>query len=41
MECDEPIPAVRLALGRVRCVACHECLEREARAHRQGTIQIY
>ena len=41
VECGEAIPAVRLALGRVRCVACQEHLEREARAYRQGTIQIY
>ena len=41
VECGEAIPAVRLALGRVRCVACQEHLEREARAYRQSTIQIY
>lgn len=40
VECGEAMPAVRLALGRVRCVACQEHLERKARAYRQSPIQI-
>jgi RNA polymerase-binding transcription factor DksA len=27
-NCGEPIPAARLALGKVRCVSCQELLER-------------
>ena len=40
VECEDVIPAVRLALGRVRCVACQEQLERDARRYRQSTIKI-
>jgi RNA polymerase-binding transcription factor DksA len=28
VDCEEPIPAARLALGRIRCVHCQGLLER-------------
>lgn len=28
IDCDEPIPAARLALGRRRCVPCQQTMER-------------
>jgi RNA polymerase-binding transcription factor DksA len=40
VECEELLPAARLALGRVRCVACQEQLEREARRYGQRSISI-
>lgn len=30
-ECDEPIPPLRLAMGRIRCVHCQARRERERR----------
>ena len=27
LDCDEPIPAPRLAMGKTRCVACQTLLE--------------
>lgn len=33
-ECGDPIPAARLALGRIRCVACQQDLEKAARRRR-------
>jgi RNA polymerase-binding transcription factor DksA len=32
VDCDDPIPEPRLALGKVRCVSCQEDKERELRA---------
>lgn len=40
VDCAEPLPPARLALGRVRCVVCQEQLERDARLYRRHTIQI-
>lgn len=34
VECDIDIPAVRLALGRVRCVHCQEEKEKKQRVQR-------
>lgn len=31
VECDEDIPAGRLALGRIRCVHCQEFLEKHGK----------
>lgn len=28
VDCDEPIPAARLALGKIRCIACQTQRER-------------
>lgn len=33
-ECGESIPAGRLALGKIRCIACQTDLEKERRARR-------
>ena len=33
-DCDEPIPAARLAMGRIRCVTCQSIRETE-RAQRR------
>ena len=40
VECEKPLPPARLALGRVRCVACQEQLEREARRYGPRSIHI-
>lgn len=40
VECEESLPPARVALGRIRCMACQEQLEHEARRYRQRTIQI-
>ena len=32
VDCDDEIPAGRLALGRIRCIACQQDLERERSA---------
>lgn len=31
VDCDDPIPAGRLALARIRCIHCQEDVEREGR----------
>jgi RNA polymerase-binding transcription factor DksA len=31
VECEDPIPQARLALGRIRCVCCQEDYERGLR----------
>lgn len=31
VECDEPLPPLRLQMGRLRCVFCQTRLERERR----------
>jgi hypothetical protein len=33
VECDDALPAARLALGRVRCVVCQSAIERDAKLH--------
>ena len=33
VDCGDRIPKQRLALGRVRCVACQELLERQSPRH--------
>lgn len=33
--CGEEIPAARLALGRVRCVACQEVIDAHAKQYRR------
>jgi len=33
-ECGEPINEGRLALGKIRCIACQQDLEKERRARR-------
>jgi RNA polymerase-binding transcription factor DksA len=38
VDCADPIPPERLAFGRVRCVACQEIIEREARCYRQNPV---
>lgn len=35
-ECDEPIPAGRLALGKIRCVSCQQDRERERASRVRG-----
>lgn len=35
-ECGDPIPPARLALGRIRCVACQEDLEKDEQRRRRG-----
>ncbi len=30
VDCDEPIPKKRLALGKVRCISCQERMEGQA-----------
>jgi RNA polymerase-binding transcription factor DksA len=40
VECEEPLPPTRLALGRIRCVACQAQREHEARRYRARTIPI-
>ena len=39
VECAQQIPRARLALGRMRCVACQQRLEREARLYPKRTLQ--
>lgn len=33
IDCQEPIPKLRLAMGRVRCVSCQEIKENRSRFH--------
>lgn len=33
IDCADDIPAVRLEMGRIRCVACQGVLERKQRIH--------
>jgi len=33
VDCEEPIPPVRLALGRVRCVDCQSIIEFHNKMH--------
>jgi hypothetical protein len=35
VDCDDEIPALRLALRRVRCVHCQELLEEERKRHQR------
>jgi RNA polymerase-binding transcription factor DksA len=35
-ECGEPIPEARLALGKIRCLACQQDREAAARARARG-----
>jgi phage/conjugal plasmid C-4 type zinc finger TraR family protein len=40
VDCDEPIPKPRLAMGKVRCVECQRIREHAARMFRHDSLTV-